>query len=120
MITVVRCDYFVNDCGSAKLIEYNLMSVSLTSHSGNIQRAKALTDQTRKDSYIEDDANDLFVRIVSDFYTEKKMSGLFLFVVLQSESNIVDQRLIEAGLLKAEIKCSRATLSQLAKYGKID
>jgi len=59
--TFVRCDYFVNQEGLPKLIEYNLTSVSMSAHSENLQRIKQLSDVANSHKYLENRPNTKFV-----------------------------------------------------------
>lgn len=45
-LVLTRVDYFLNQDSEAKIIEYNLISVSMSAHSQNYQEAKRLTDKS--------------------------------------------------------------------------
>lgn len=50
-LTLARCDYFIDEKNVAKIIEYNLVSVSMTTHSQNFHSAQQLCDSSSTASY---------------------------------------------------------------------
>lgn len=57
---------------------------------------------------------------VASFYKLKQMKGLFLFITSQTETNVIEQKVIEIGLLKLGVRCKRVTLFDLGENAVID
>ena len=70
----------IDEAGLPKLIEYNLLAVSMTAHSENFQNVRSLLDDD-KDKYVENKPTQELVNSVSKLYQNEGLKGIFLFLV---------------------------------------
>ena len=76
-----RFDYFISDKNVFKLIEFNTMAVSMTSHSENFYKAKYLSDLECQERYIENHPTTDLSESIAQFYSKTNLKGLFVFFV---------------------------------------
>jgi hypothetical protein len=88
-LTFARTDYFISEIGEPKIIEYNLFSVSMTSHSENFQEAKKLSDFNNKHKYIHNKPNSTLALEIHQLYLRRNLKGSLIMLVAPTEVNVI-------------------------------